>query len=557
MTERAPFFVSVISGLLYVLIVFYSCKSPSDQSFEIPKWVAFDESQMLEAVMNHPIERMHLKLIQSRTVDKNEIWKDVAEDLRDFSEQDYEQLFPYIYESDILTIQKHISQGDLSYEKLIQWYLYRIVKFENDSTKTLNTIISLNPNAVEEARALDKQKQNSRHPIYGMPILLKDNISASGMRTTAGAEVLKNYMPEDAFLVQKLKSHGAIILGKVNLSEWAYFFCGGCPVGYSAIGGQTLNPYGRGIFETGGSSSGSGTSMAANYAVAAVGTETSGSILSPSGKNSIVGLKPTVGAISRSGIVPISSTLDTPGPMTRSVSDNIILYSAMIGEDPNDKATVRTSKSPNIDLNGSISKANIETLKLGVITAFLADSLYAQAVKELKSAGAELINIESENPNLQGFLTLLNADMKRDLPKFFDNYGHANSVDSIQDIIDYNFRDTFMRAPYGQARFLGVAADTTSNEELSTLFSRLNKIGQEYFNEPIEANDLDAILSMNNRSAGFAAVAQYPCLTIPMGYSEEGEPSNITLIAKSNEEIRLYQIGLAIEEKLDKRKPPF
>ena len=148
------------------------------------------------------------------------------------------------------------------------------------------------------------------------------------MPTTTGAFALENNKnTEDAFIVTKLKENGALILGKANLSEWAYYFCSGCPVGYSAIGGQTLNPYGRKIFETGGSSSGSGVTVAANFAVAAVGTETSGSILSPSSQNSVVGLKPTIGLLSRTGIVPISSTLDTPGPLTKSVTDNAIFLS--------------------------------------------------------------------------------------------------------------------------------------------------------------------------------------------------------------------------------------
>jgi len=236
--------------------------------------------------------KMQYKLIQSKFLDKNEIWKTVADQIAYFSEEDYEKLEPLILEQDIPTIQSHIQSGRLSYEKLTQWYLYRIVKFENDKNKTLHSIIALNPNAVEEARERDKNIGDKKnHPIYGMPILLKDNINTSEMKTTAGAHALLENKTEDAFIVKQIKAKGGIILGKANLSEWAYYFCKGCPVGYSAVGGQTLNPYGRKIFETGGSSSGSGTTMAANYAAAAVGTETSGSILSPSSQNSIVGLK--------------------------------------------------------------------------------------------------------------------------------------------------------------------------------------------------------------------------------------------------------------------------
>ena len=157
--------------------------------------------------------------------------------------------------------------------------------------------------------------------------------------TTAGAVALMNNQTDDAFIVKRLKENGALILGKANLSEWAYFFCGECPSGYSAVGGQTLNPYGRKVLDTGGSSSGSAVAVAANLAPVAVGSETSGSILSPSSQNSVVGLKPTVGLLSRGGIIPISSTLDTPGPITRSVVDNAILLSAMAGKDPEDEAS--------------------------------------------------------------------------------------------------------------------------------------------------------------------------------------------------------------------------
>src|SRR5690606_23680601 len=198
-----------------------------------------------------------------------------------------------------------------------------------------NSVISLNPKVIEQAKQKDKEFKNKRlkHPIFGMPILLKDNINTADMPTTAGAVVFQNNQTDDAFIVKQLKDKGALILGKANLSEWAYFFCGECPSGYSAIGGQTLNPYGRRVIDTGGSSSGSGVSVAANFCAAAIGSETAGSILSPASQNSVVGLKPTVGLLSRSGIVPISSTLDTPGPITKNVMDNAIVLDAMFGED--------------------------------------------------------------------------------------------------------------------------------------------------------------------------------------------------------------------------------
>lgn len=334
-----------ILGLLLII----SCKESKKIDYSsVVLWKAYNDSSEVAANEDHEKSRMQFKLIQSRVSDKNEIFRPLYHEVVEMSEAEYEQLKPLVLEQDIPSIQRHITDGKLTYEKLVRFFLYRIYEFELDSNTSLHTIIALNEDVVEEARELDKLVSGDRHPIFGMPILLKDNIGTEGMKTTAGAIALKDNDTKDAFIVEQLKKNKALILGKVNLSEWAYYMCNGCPLGYSAIGGQTLNPYGRGTFETGGSSAGSGTSIAANYAVAAVGTETSGSILSPSSQNSVVGLKPTIGLLSRTGIVPISSTLDTPGPMTKNVVDNAILLSAMTGRDAADKMSVSTTE----DLSG-------------------------------------------------------------------------------------------------------------------------------------------------------------------------------------------------------------
>ncbi|MGK0414542.1 MAG: amidase [Polaribacter sp.] len=300
--------------------------------------------------------------------------------------------------------------------------------------------------------------------MFGMPILLKDNINTKEMPTTAGAVALqRNFTKSDAFIVEKLKENGALILGKVNLSEWAYFFCSGCPVGYSAIGGQTLNPYGRAVFETGGSSSGSGAAVAANFAVAAVGTETSGSITSPSSQNSVVGLKPTIGVFSRTGIVPISSTLDTPGPMTKNVIDNAIFMNAMLGFDKDDKA----SKEIETDYLQNGFRNNFEGKKLGVLKTLLSDSIYALTVDQLKKAGAEILEITPPKISFDGFLTLLNIDMKYDLPTYLKNHADKSIfVKNVTDVVEFNKKDSLLRAPYGQQLFEGILKDSTSLEGL-------------------------------------------------------------------------------------------
>lgn len=547
--------ILIILGVLLIVLSTSSCKQQPVTA--IPPWKAYDQSGMLQAVSEHENPRMRLKLIQSKVLDPDKIWDAIRDDIRDFGQPDYERLYPLIYEQDIPSIQASVSKGELSYEELTKWYLFRIVQLENDSTTTLHTIIALNPDAVERARNLDNSRSGNEHPVYGMPILLKDNINTKGMNTTAGALALKdNITPDDATIVKNLKEKGAIILGKVNLSEWAYYFCGGCPVGYSAIGGQTLNPYGRGIFETGGSSAGSGTSMAANYAVGAVGTETSGSILSPSGANSVVGLKPTIGLLSRTGIVPISGTLDTPGPMTRNVTDNAILLDAMTGADPKDPST--EGKDRSVDYLNNLAKETLEGKRLGVINNFLdRDTVYKETVRQLEELGATLIQYDPPDVDLNGFSTLLSAEMKRDLPIYIEQTASPDiSVKSVADVIAFNLEDTLIRAPYGQVRLEGSASDTTSVTALMALWERLNNEGRRYFDEPMTAHNLDAILSIDNFSAGYAAVAHYPCLTVPMGFEEDGSPTNLTFIGPSESENKLLQIGYAFEQATKARKPP-
>jgi amidase len=538
---------------LVLIVLLFSCKQKEKPVI----FTTYDETSEINEQQNHEINRMKFKLIQSKYLDMNSVFKPFEDELAYFSEEDYLNLEPYIVEQNIPSIQESVKNGILSYEKIVLFYLYRIRKFESNNELALHAIISLNPNVVDEAKEKDKNKpDNITHTLYGLPILLKDNINTVGMPTTAGAFVLKeNNNTSDAFIVKKLKENGALILGKANLSEWAYFFCSGCPVGYSAVGGQTLNPYGRKIFETGGSSSGSGVSVAANYAVAAVGTETSGSILSPSSKNSVVGLKPTVGLLSRTGIVPISSTLDTPGPITKSIIDNAIFLMSMNGEDAKDNTTLLVNHSINYLEN--LTNASLKGKRLGVFKSLLTDTIYVQAIEKIKAAGAEIIEVEQPEIALEGFRTLLTADMKFDLPKYL--MAHADTaikIQSVPDVIKFNHQDSLARAPYGQQLFDGIAIDTTTLEMLDKLKFDLENSGKLFFDLPINTHNLDAILSINNYHAGYAAVAKYPCLTVPMGYENTGEPKNITFIAKSFEEQKLLQLGYAFEQFLKVRKQP-
>ncbi|MGB5664780.1 amidase family protein [Eudoraea sp.] len=540
------------------LLLIISCKESKKVDYSsVVLWKTYNDSSDVAVSQEHEKSRMRYKLIQSRVSDRNESFRPLYHEVAEMSETDYNQLKPLILEQDIPTIQRHIKDGKLTYEKLVRFFLYRIYRFELDSSTTLHTIIALNENVVEEARELDNLISEDRHPIFGMPILLKDNIGTAGMNTTAGAIALKDNETKDAFIVEQLKKNKALILGKVNLSEWAYYMCNGCPLGYSAIGGQTLNPYGRGVFETGGSSAGSGTSVAANYAVAAVGTETSGSILSPSSLNSVVGLKPTIGLLSRSGIVPISSTLDTPGPMTKNVIDNAILLSAMTGKDMADNKSVGTDEKY---FKAVLNPGSLKGKRLGVFKDLLeTDSIYRNTIDKLKKQGVEIIEFTAPEVSMDGFLTLLNIDMKNDLPEYLNtNVQNKEEIPmrTLEEIVKFNLADSVLRIPYGQSIFDGILKDSTSLEELQLIKNRLEENGRLFFDTPMDKHQLDAILSINNYHAGYAAVAKYPALTIPMGYKETGEPISLTFIAKPFHESDLLKLGRAFEVNTKIRKPP-
>ena len=520
-----------------------------------PLWTPYDESAVLAANADHPNPRMRFQLVQSRISDKNAVFDPLYAEAMALSPERYEQLRPLILESAIPQLQEAISGGRLTYEELTRFYLRRIYTFELDSARTLHTIVALNPEVVEQARDRDYVLQalpdGDRHPVFGMPVLLKDNIGAEGMPTTAGAIALKDHRPGNAFITSRLEMNGALILGKVNLSEWAYFFCRPCPVGYSAIGGQTLNPYGRGIFETGGSSSGSGTAVAAGYAVAAVGTETSGSILSPS----VVGLKPTIGLLSRNGIVPISETLDTPGPMARSVLDAGILMDAMTGYDSFDPRSLRFTPTS----IGSLipTGVSLEGKRLGVYREYLKrDSLYREATDTLREAGAELVLLDlPADVHLEGFVSFLSGEMKRSLPAYLALH-KVSGFTSVADIRAYNAADSALRAPYGQQLFDGIVTNELTDSALDTLRKDLRITGRDYFSNTFEAMDLDAVLSVDNRHAGLAATAEYPALGVPMGFRADGEPANLTFISKPFREGMLLSLGHAFEALGPFRRPP-
>ncbi|MCC1485148.1 amidase family protein [Winogradskyella immobilis] len=547
-----------LSLLFLITLVIVSCKEEPKTPEKTLADIVIEQTQ----VVQDSTDFREFKVLDSKYINSEYVMFSVKDDLDGFTEGNYNELKALIIDQDIPTLQSHILNGKLSYENLTKFFLYRIGKYDRNNDLSLNSIIALNANAVEAAKQKDeilkssgKTLEDIQHSVFGMPILLKDNINADGMMTTAGAAALANNKVSDAFVVERLKENGAIILGKANLSEWAYFFCGDCPSGYSAYGGQTLNPYGRRVFDTGGSSSGSGVSATTNFAVAAIGSETAGSILSPASSNSAVGIKPTIGLLSRGGVVPISSTLDTTGPITKNVIDNAIVLSAMIGKDNNDSASFvnhgdgfNYADNLNVDLKGK---------RFGAIKGLLQDTLYTNAVNVLKGLGAEIVEIDQERVNLPGFSQFLTAEMKIDLPTYFNNYGDQSlNLKNAKDVVAFNDLDSLKTAPYGQRLFHGIVTDSTTKDELNAMRDVLRTNGRKFFDTPMDAHNLDGILSINNFHAGFAAVALYPALTVPMGYRNNGQPRGLTFIAKSKEELKLLSWAKAYEDASKMRVSP-
>ena len=521
------------------------------------RWQPYDESADIALLAQHANDSMHFKLLNSKVLDKNTLWAPFETTLANFSEERYNALKPKILNRSVNELQEQVASGSLDYETLVTFYLYRIRDIETDNTRFLNAVISINPQALQRARNLDQLRRSGTEvapdSVFGMPVLLKDNIGFAGLPTTAGAIALQSNTTANAFITEQLLARGAIILGKANLSEWAYFFCNDCPSGYSAIGGQTLNPYGRFEFGTGGSSAGSGAAIAGDLAVFAVGSETSGSILSPSSANSLVGLKPTTGSLSRTGIVPISATLDTAGPMARTVADVVLLFNAMAGFDDADAAMPLLTQN----LQLVYRTVSLAGKRLGVISELTDNTHYQAALALLQDNGASLIETTLSSGPFPRFSEFLGAEMQRDLAHYLTQFAHTSvTIRSIADVQGFNNQDMALRAPYEQALVDMMAALQLTPAELEALRHEMQTLAREQLDQEFVENQLDVLLSLNNRNASLAALANYPALTIPAGYEEDGRPVGLTLIAPSFSEQDLIDIGATYERLSQARRPP-
>ena len=551
----------VVLGFLLMLSLAASATHSLAQSID------YDEEKDLAVLASNQNVRMHYQRLSSPLRSKETIWQGLERVIEAMptDSDDYRRLEALVVEKSATQLQSLVSQGALSYEEITRFFIARIHAIETDDQRYLNAVISLNPLAVDAARAADDERKEGKNiapdSLFGLPILLKDNIGFEGLPTTAGAAALAENYARDAFVTQRLKANGVVILGKANLSEWAYFFCTGCPSGYSALGGQTLNPYGRLKFNTGGSSAGSGAAIAGNYALAAVGSETAGSILSPSSANSLVGLKPTTGSLSRSGVVPISSTLDTTGPMARTLGDVVALFNAMAGYDQADTAMPRLTE----DLKLLVRDTDLTGLRLGFPEALASEPLIVAAVSKLEAAGVVVVPVEFAPPDLFEEVQFMGAEMVRDLAEYLSvNASDEVSIETLSDLQAYNLDIPSERAPYGQALVdQMVDFETFFQSDIAAgegEIARLKQIGVEevggYLNALFSRHDLDVLVRINNSGASAGAFANYPALTIPAGYRVSGQPVGVTFYAPSFQEQRLIDIGQKLEASGVMRQPP-
>jgi amidase len=478
-------------------------------------------------------------------------------------------------------LQALMDAGRLTSAQLTQFYLDRI----NRLNPKLNAVITVSPTAMADARAADDaREQGDDRPLLGMPIIVKDNIHTTGMATTAGSWALADSTPSDAFIVQQLRAAGALIIGKANLSEWANFRSDPSSSGWSGIGGQTNMAY---VLDRNpcGSSSGSAVAVSADLAVAAVGTETDGSVVCPSGANAVVGIKPTVGLLSRSGIIPITADQDTAGPMARNVTDAAVLLGAMTGIDPDDAATAAQAGNAVADYTQYLDEDALDGARIGVWRAGTfgiddrVDVIMEATIDALEEAGATIVDpadLAIDDAYEPEFAALL-CEFKDDIADYLETYTEASYPKTLQDLIDFNEANPDLEGPWNSAVFEWsqetggrAAADCIEARETA------NSIAQDAINDTMSSNNLDAIIGPTNSpawvtdpvngdlggdfstfigSSSAAAISGYANVTVPAGFVGE-LPVGVSFMAGRWDEPTLIALAYSFEQATQVRRPP-
>lgn len=488
----------------------------------------------------------------------------------------------WVTEMTISQLQAGYSEKKYTVSQVVSAYLERIEQIDRNGPE-LNSIIMINPDAMEIAAELDKQLAagESRKPLFGVPVVIKDNIDTHDrMPNTGGATVLRNSYPEsDSPVVAKLREAGAVIIGKSNLSEWANFRSTASSSGWSGVGGQTKNPY---ILDRNpcGSSSGSGVAVSANLCMVAIGTETNGSIVCPSNNNGIVGIKPTVGLISRRGIIPISYTQDTPGPMARTMEDAARCLGAITGTDPMDKLTLRSEGRSFTDYTVFLKKDGLKGKRIGLIRnsagySARVDELMKKAVAVMASMGAQIIEVDA--PRGSGYenasFEVLLYEFRDGLNSYFAGLGENAPVKSLSELIEFNKSDTVELKFFDQG-ILEMAdrkGDLESPEYKKALGTMLKATRDEGIDKIMDSNDLDALVAPTGSpawktdlvlgdhfiggSSSLAAISGYPAITVPMGFISN-LPVGITFFGRAWSEPLLIEIAYSYEQGTLHRKAP-
>jgi len=475
-----------------------------------------------------------------------------------------------IVEATIPETQAALEAGELTSKQLVLMYYERIADHDKNGL-TINSVLEINPDALFIAESLDVERtiNGSRGPLHGIPVLLKDNINTGDkMHTSAGSLALANsFAGEDAFIVTKLREAGAIIMGKANMTEFANFMTTGMPSGYSSRGGQVLNPYNIST-PTGGSSAGSAVAVACNFCTVSVGTETSGSILNPGNLGSIIGIKPTVGLLSRSGILPLSNTQDTAGPMARTVRDAVLLLNAMLGNDPQDAAMGTNIGRIHEDYTVFLDENGLQGARIGIPRDYYFEelteeqlALFNASVDRMRELGATIIDpadiktareISYSSVVLNEFKTALNAYLSR--------LGPGAPMRTLKDIIDFNHAHPVETLRYGQATLIDAEYTSSGTQtEPKYLLHRatdLKLCKEEGIDATMKEHNLDALLFPADFGARITSRAGYPSIVVPSGYTSAGAPFGVTFSAKAYQEPTLIKLAYAYEQNYKVRKAP-
>lgn len=486
----------------------------------------------------------------------------------------------------ITDLNEKMESGELTSRQVTELYLQRIAAIDKGGPY-INSVIELNPDALDIADGLDKERKAGklRGALHGIPILIKDNIDTHDrMQTTAGSLALEgNIAKKDAFIVKQLRKAGAVILGKTNLSEWANFRGKRSVSGWSSRGGLTRNPYALDRSPSG-SSSGSGAAVAANLCVAAIGTETDGSIISPAQTNGIVGIKPTLGLASRSGIIPIAHSQDTPGPMARTVADAAILLGALTGVDVNDSAT-RFSKQRALSSYAKyLALDGLQGARIGVARNMTGANprilkIFELCLEVMKQLGAVIVD-PADVPNFDKFgateIEVLHHELKADLNKYLKTLDEHARVHSLSDVIKFNEENSDKVMPYfGQEHMLAAQEKTalTGKKYKAALAKNLHLTRKAGIDATLRKHKLDAIVAPSGgpawmidlangdainwdmESTSPAAVAGYPHITVPAG-NVFGLPVGISFFATAWQESNLIKYAYAFEQATQYRRQP-